>query len=199
MNTNDVVLTTVKRGGPARDRSKSERPDRRSSGKDNSMEVMETATVPKTDHSTPATVTLFTIGFTKTDAQTFFKKLQNAGVKRVIDVRLNNTGQMSGFTKKRDLPYFLRTIANIDYVHFVDLAPTEDIFDRFKNKQMDWSEYEELFNQLLQQRRPEEHYRPEDFDRACLLCSEPMAENCHRRLVAEHLRRKWGNVVIKHL
>src|ERR1035437_10093418 len=127
MNTNDVVLTTVKRGGPARDRSKSERPDRRSSGKDTAMEVMETATVPKTDNSTPATVTLFTIGFTKTDAQTFFEKIQNAGVKKVIDIRLKNTAQMAGFTKKGDLPYFLRAIANIDYVHFVELAPTEDI------------------------------------------------------------------------
>jgi uncharacterized protein (DUF488 family) len=27
---------------------------------------------------------------------------------------------------------------------------------------------------------------------SCLLCSEPMPENCHRRLVAEYLQRKWA-------
>jgi uncharacterized protein (DUF488 family) len=149
---------------------------------------------------TSGTIRLFTIGFAGKSAQTFFETLQNAGVKRLIDVRLNNVSQLAGFTKKKDLEYFLRTIANIEYLHYEDLAPTADILDRFKKKgEMDWPEYERLFNLLLDERQPEGRHKPAEFDEACLLCSEATAENCHRRLIAEHLRRKWGDVLIKHL
>jgi len=149
---------------------------------------------------TSGMIRLFTIGFAGKSAQTFFETLQNAGVKRLIDVRLNNVSQLAGFTKKKDLEYFLRVIANIEYLHYEDLAPTADILDRFKKKgEMDWPEYERLFNSLLEERRPEERHKPAEFDEACLLCSEPTAENCHRRLVAERLRDKWEEVVITHL
>jgi uncharacterized protein (DUF488 family) len=145
-------------------------------------------------------ITLFTIGFAGKTAEEFFGKLQRAGVKRLIDVRLNNVSQLAGFTKKKDLEYFLRVIGNIEYLHHEDLAPTADILDRFKKKgEMDWPEYERLFNQLLRERKPQDHHLPEEFDQACLLCSEAAAENCHRRLVAEYLRQAWGNVRIVHL
>jgi len=32
-----------------------------------------------------------------------------------------------------------------------------------------------------------------------LLCSEPTAAQCHRRLVAEYLRERWGGFTIVHL
>jgi uncharacterized protein (DUF488 family) len=145
-------------------------------------------------------INLYTIGFAGKSAEEFFGKLQSAGVRRLIDVRLNNVSQLAGFTKKKDLEYFLRAIAGIEYAHYQDLAPTSDILDRFKKKgEMNWDEYERLFNTLLQQRRPEDHHRPGEFDNACMLCSEATAENCHRRLVAEHLGREWGNVNVIHL
>jgi uncharacterized protein (DUF488 family) len=126
--------------------------------------------------------------------------LQKVGVRRLIDVRLNNVSQLAGFTKKNDLEYFLRVIAGIEYVHFEDLAPTKDILDQFKKqKEIDWSEYERQFNQLMEGRKPEARHQPGEFDQACLLCSEETAEHCHRRLVAEHLKRKWGEVEIRHL
>ncbi len=40
---------------------------------------------------------LFTIGFTKKSAEEFFTHLQNAGVRRIVDIRLNNTSQIAGF------------------------------------------------------------------------------------------------------
>ncbi|HHN66515.1 MAG TPA: DUF488 family protein, partial [Thermopetrobacter sp.] len=36
-------------------------------------------------------------------------------------------------------------------------------------------------------------------DGGCLLCSEDSPHHCHRRLVAEYLRDKWGDVEIIHL
>lgn len=155
-------------------------------------------TDPKIDENRPA-ITLFTIGFTGKTAQQFFEKLQKAGVKRLVDIRLNNVSQLAGFAKKRDLEYFLRTIANIDYDHEDELAPTKDILEDYKKGRIDWVEYERRFNLLLQQREPADHLQPEDFDRSCLLCSEVEPEHCHRRLVAEYLQFKWGNVEVQHL
>ena len=59
---------------------------------------------------------IYTIGFTKKSAETFFKLLQENNIKRVIDVRLNNSSQLAGFTKGPDLKYFLKTIGNIEAV-----------------------------------------------------------------------------------
>lgn len=144
-------------------------------------------------------IRLFTIGFTGKTAEAFFESLRKAGVRRLVDIRLNNVSQLAGFTKKRDLEYFLRVIANIDYVHELELAPTKDILDGYKKKQIDWAEYEGRFNALMIERSPAQHMTPNQFDQACLLCSELKPQHCHRRLVAEYFQREWGGVEIKHL
>ncbi len=90
---------------------------------------------------------LFTIGFTKKSAENFFTRLCNAGVKRVIDIRLNNVSQLAGFAKKDDLNYFLRTICAIEYIHVPDLAPTQDMLDEYKKHKGDWAIYEKKFMQ----------------------------------------------------
>ncbi|NES00435.1 MAG: DUF488 domain-containing protein [Symploca sp. SIO1B1] len=144
-------------------------------------------------------INLFTIGFTQKTAQKFFNILQQADIKTVIDTRLNNVSQLAGFTKKADLEYFLKTISNIDYVHIVDLAPTKDILDEYKKNKGDWDTYEQKFLQLLANRQIEQKVSPELIDGACLLCSEAKPHQCHRRLVAEYLNDKWGNVRICHL
>ena len=144
-------------------------------------------------------ITLFTIGFNGKSAEEFFETLRNAAVRRLVDVRLNNVSQLAGFTKKRDLEYFLRSIAGIAYVHEPSLAPTKDILDAYKKKRIGWNEYESQFKQLLQSRRPHEQLTSSELDRACLLCSEPTPEHCHRRLVAEYLKEQWKDITIQHL
>ncbi|MFW5766556.1 MAG: DUF488 family protein [Coleofasciculus sp.] len=144
-------------------------------------------------------INLFTIGFTQKSAQKFFDTLKQAGIKTVIDTRLNNISQLAGFTKKKDLEYFLKTISNIDYVHLLDLAPTKHILDEYKKKKGDWETYEQKFLQLLADRQIEEKVSPDLMDGSCLLCSEAKPHRCHRRLVAEYLNGKWGNVSICHL
>jgi hypothetical protein len=39
----------------------------------------------------------------------------------------------------------------------------------------------------------------EVIDEGCLLCSEDKPHHCHRRLVAEYLRDKWGGLEIRHI
>ncbi len=143
--------------------------------------------------------TLFTIGFTKKTAEEFFTKLQSANVKLLVDVRLNNVSQLAAFTKRDDLKYFLQTIAGIGYQHLPELSPTKDILDAYKKKEIEWSEYELEFQRLLQSRHIESIVRREQMDQACLLCSEPKPDHCHRRLVAEYLQACWEGVRIHHI
>lgn len=142
---------------------------------------------------------LSTIGFTKTSAEHFFTRLQRAGVKRLVDVRLHNMSQLAGFAKRDDLRYFLNAICGIEYVHRPELAPTDVMLDDYKKQGGDWTVYEKRFLDLIASRRIEETIDPSALDEACLLCSEDKPHHCHRRLVAEYLREKWKNVEIRHL
>jgi uncharacterized protein (DUF488 family) len=144
-------------------------------------------------------INLFTIGFTQKTAQRFFETLIQAGVKRIIDTRLNNISQLAGFAKRQDLAYFLHTIGRIEYIHLPELAPTQEILDDYKKKKGDWETYERKFLQLMHDRQIETHLSPDLFDRSCLLCSEANPHFCHRRLVAEYLSDQWGILTISHL
>ncbi|MBD2214678.1 DUF488 domain-containing protein [Nostoc linckia FACHB-104] len=144
-------------------------------------------------------INLFTIGFTQKTAQQFFDTLVKSGVKRVVDTRLNNISQLAGFTKRGDLEYLLRKIGDIEYVHILDMAPTKDILDDYKKNKGDWAIYESKFLALMRDRQIEQKVSPQLLDGSCLLCSEAKPHHCHRRLVAEYLRDKWGNITISHL
>jgi uncharacterized protein (DUF488 family) len=142
---------------------------------------------------------IFTIGFTRKSAERFFTELTDAGVKRLVDVRLHNLSQLAGFTKKEDLRYFTQAICGIEYIHLPELAPTPDILDAYRKRKGAWEAYEKDFLKLLRSRRIEAKIRPETLAGGCLLCSEEKPNRCHRRLVAEYLQKKWGEVEIEHL
>ena len=144
---------------------------------------------------------IFTIGFTKTTAENFFGRLKAHGIERLLDVRLNNRSQLAGFAKRDDLAYFLRELIGASYEHAPELAPTEEILTSFKKKAaMPWPQYEEFFLALMRGRQVEATLDRSSFvRRTVLLCSEATAENCHRRLVAEYLADRWGDVQIVHL
>jgi len=142
---------------------------------------------------------LTTIGFTKKPARRFFGLLRDSRVKRVVDVRLNNGSQLSGFAKQDDLAWFLREICGIEYVHVPSLAPTQALLSDYRKKRIDWDTYEVRFLNLMNEREVEKTVSPEILDSGCLLCSEHQPHRCHRRLVAEYLNNHWGGVRIKHL
>ncbi len=144
-------------------------------------------------------MTVFTIGFTKKSAQDFFTKLCRVRVNRLVDVRLNNLSQLAGFSKRDDLSYFLKAICGIEYVHLPELAPTQSMLDEYKKNGRDWPKYESQFRSLMSERHVENTVQKDLLDGACLLCSEDRPDHCHRRLVAEYLRDKWGGFEITHL
>ena len=138
-----------------------------------------------------------TLGFTKINAETFFTRLKNAGVKRLIDVRLNNVSQLAGFTKRDDLVYFCKQ-HGLEYTHMPELAPTKEILEAFKKHKGSWAQYETDFMRLME-RRKIENIEKAQIDGGCLLCSEATPHHCHRRLVAEYWENHWGDLEINHL
>jgi len=144
-------------------------------------------------------ITIFTIGFGQKTAREFFRILKGAAVRKVVDVRLNNVSQLAGFTKKDDLAFFLEGIGGMAYEHRPELAPTKEMLDGYRGGNVTWPDHEERIRQLLAERAVEDVLMPEDMDGACLLCSEPEPERCHRSIVAEYLADRWGNVTVRHL
>lgn len=144
---------------------------------------------------------IFTIGFTGTSAEHFFGRLQEAGVRKVIDTRLWADTQLAGFAKKQNLPYFLKNLSNMSYDHRHDLAPSEDILKDFKNKKIGWGEYESRYLDLMHKRRISQKLSPDEISDGCFLCAEAKPHHCHRRLLAEYLEQEWPSqkVEIIHL
>lgn len=145
-------------------------------------------------------MTIFSIGFTQRTAEEFFGALRGVGVKRLLDVRLNNTSQLAGFAKRDDLRFFLREVCGAEYEHEPLLAPTQEMLDAYKKRKGAWSEYEREFVALMRDRRIEDKISREAFAvPTALLCSEFTAEQCHRRLVMEYLAEAWGGLTLHHL
>jgi uncharacterized protein (DUF488 family) len=143
---------------------------------------------------------IYSIGFTQKTAEQFFGLLKQAGVRRLLDVRLNNVSQLAGFTKREDLQFFLKAICGAEYQHEPMLAPTQEILDDYKKRKGSWLKYEARYVALMAERKIEHKIDRSLFSiPTVLLCSEPTAEHCHRRLVLEYLDEKWGNLKFTHL
>jgi uncharacterized protein (DUF488 family) len=143
---------------------------------------------------------LYTIGFTKKTAEQFFNLLKEAGVERLVDIRLHPDSQLSGFAKREDLRYFLSQLIGCEYVNEPSLAPSDEILKAYR-KNKDWEAYETGYMQLLKERNIPVELDKATFEKekSCLLCSEAEASHCHRRLAAEEIQRYWKDVEIIHL
>ena len=144
---------------------------------------------------------LYSIGFTQKRAETFFELLRQNGIQKLVDIRVNPHGQLSGFARQEDLPYFLRELAaGCAYDYRPELAPTKDILKEYR-ADGDWPRYVARFEGLMDARGIPAVLDPADFSAqaCCLLCSEATPEQCHRRLVAERLAAHWPSVEIVHL
>ena len=145
---------------------------------------------------------IYTIGFTKKSAAEFFKALGSSGAKHLLDIRLNNTSQLAGFTKRNDLLYFLKHLVNMEYHEVPILAPEESILKEYRETG-DWRKYEQRYLELIRHRNVEQHISPALIEEGVvLLCSEAKPAHCHRRLAAEYLVKtitKNSNIKIVHL
>jgi uncharacterized protein (DUF488 family) len=144
---------------------------------------------------------LYTIGFTQKSAQEFFELLRDNGVQRLIDIRIHPHGQLSGFARQYDLPYFLDELAGqCQYLYLPVLAPTEEIMKDYR-KDGNWARYAARFEALMDERNIPAGMDRSIFSNAtgCLLCSESTPEHCHRRLVADRLAKAWPGLEVIHI
>ena len=142
-----------------------------------------------------AKLTIYTIGFTQKTAERFFSLLRDARIENLVDTRIFPNTQLSGFAKGVDLPFFLSNLIGAHYEHRVDLAPTESLLRDYRNRVLQWQDYEAQYKSLLSERRVEDHLSPTFFTRrTALLCSEASSKHCHRRLLVEYLSSSWGPI-----
>jgi uncharacterized protein (DUF488 family) len=144
-------------------------------------------------------IKLFTIGFTEKTAETFFSLLKKASVKKIIDTRLNNVSQLAGFAKGKDLEFFSKAILNAGYEHNINLAPTKELLTNYRDKKITWAQYEKEYVSILEKRNIIQKIDFEKLDGSCLLCSEHKPDMCHRRLLAEYLKKANNDIEIIHL
>lgn len=144
---------------------------------------------------------IFTIGYSKKSAKQFFGLVSSHEINLLVDVRLHNKSQLAGFTKGQDLAYFLKEICHCDYIHDEIFAPTDDILKSYRNKEITWQQYVDRYLVLVNSRQCETRFSEvvSNHSNICLLCTEPLPEQCHRRLLAEYLATKLPNVTIYHI
>ncbi len=133
---------------------------------------------------------IYTMGFTQKTAEQFFELIKKNGVELLVDVRLNNKSQLAGFTKGTDLAYFLKEICGTKYIHCDEFAPTKELLSDYQKGKASWDDYVNVFDEIMERRGAYKKFldRFGQFNKVCLLCSEPTPEQCHRRLVAEKIQ-----------
>jgi uncharacterized protein (DUF488 family) len=143
---------------------------------------------------------IYTIGFTKKTAKQFFALLTKNGIKKVVDIRLNNKSQLAGFAKGADLKYFLE-LHGIEYEHNMMLAPTDELRKKYNDKKlkMSFEEYTTEFTKIMEQRGCIVKLQNENLDKFCYLCSEEKPDKCHRRLVVYGIKGSNKDIQIIHL
>ncbi len=125
--------------------------------------------------------------------------LRDAGVDAVVDVRLRNTGQLAGWSKRDDLAFILDTFG-IAYHPRPEVAPTPELLDRYR-RDRDWARYEIEYPRIIAERATLPAFAEllNRFERPCLLCSEPEPTRCHRRLLCERLVAGQPGLDVVHL
>jgi uncharacterized protein (DUF488 family) len=134
---------------------------------------------------------IYTIGFTKKTLEDFVTRLKKENVQRIVDIRLNDSSQLSGFAKSPDLAFILKQFG-IEYISVKSLAPDKALLDKYR-KDKNWKEYEANFKALMNARNAKDTLNNLQLDKkiSCFLCSEDKPEKCHRRLVAELLDKNF--------
>ena len=142
---------------------------------------------------------LFTIGFTGKSAEKFFGLLETSKATKLIDIRINRTSQLAGFAKEPDLRFFLPKLAGMEYQVWEEFAPTKELLASYRDKEIEWEEFAQKYQDLINVRGTLEKSSQTDFENAVLLCSEREPEKCHRTLLAELITKKFPHLGVTHL
>lgn len=132
--------------------------------------------------------TLYTIGTSGRHDDDFIAVLKQHQIDAVIDIRLRNEGRYYKFASGKHIKVLCEA-QGIAYRHDTRFSPTAEMLDRYKTDQ-DWPAYERAYRALVAERDMPAIWAQVTaggYLRACLLCAERTAEQCHRRLLGEAL------------
>jgi uncharacterized protein YeaO (DUF488 family) len=98
------------------------------------------------------------------------------------------------------LAYFINKLCGCEYAHDTYFAPDRELLDNYKKGNVTWVDYEVQFNEQMNRKDIVAYFTENygKYDSVCLLCSEDMPKQCHRRLLAEKITNTKGGDV-KHL
>lgn len=142
---------------------------------------------------------VFTLGFTEKTAEKFFELLKASGATKVIDIRINRVSQLAGFAKEQDLRFFIPKLTGVEYLVREDLAPSKELLASYRDGSLEWNEFAEKYQELLEEREVPQKLSEYEFADAVLLCSENEPYKCHRTLIAQLLVEKYPNIEIINL
>jgi uncharacterized protein (DUF488 family) len=139
-------------------------------------------------------MTIFTIGYEGASPDAFLRRLTEAGVCVVVDVRDLPLSRKPGFSKTALSASLERS--GVGYRHVRDLGCPKPIRDRYR-ADGDWDSYTEAYMEHLRGQQP----ALAELGRLCatapaaLLCYEADPNQCHRTYVARAVARLTDGIV----
>ena len=136
---------------------------------------------------------LYTLSAYETTARTFFDRLTAENTSLVLDVRLNTASQLCGFTKDKDLAFFIPKLCGAAYVHDTMFAPAKEILDAYIHNRSSWQDYSDAYGYLMEQRNAWQSYQKKyaGFSCVCLLGTATRKRRSHSEILYELLRRNF--------
>ena len=121
----------------------------------------------------------------ETTAAEFFQRVAAEETDLVLDVRLNNSSQLCGFTKKKDLEFFVPKLSGAKYVHDLLFAPDKGLLELYTKKRIGWEEYSDAYDLLLDKRKAMAIYakKYKDFACVCLLGTQTKKRRSHNEIL----------------
>lgn len=141
---------------------------------------------------------LFTIGYEGLTPGSLIERLQDAGIKRVVDVRELPLARRRGFSKS-PLAAALEQ-SGIRYEHVRALGNPKPTRDRYKRGDVEGGA-REYRSHLHNGSKPALLELADSLaaEKTCLLCVEQSHEDCHRAVIAGAVAERLRHVAIVHL
>ena len=132
---------------------------------------------------------IHTISAYETTASKFFGCLEERKIDLALDVRLKNTNQLAGFTKRDDLAYFVKRLTGAEYKHDLLFAPAPTLFERYIHGNIDWDAYASAYRDDLRERNAIEQFfdRYGDKRSVALVGTATRARRSHAEVLKEML------------
>ncbi len=139
--------------------------------------------------------TIYTVGYEGMVIEEFIKKLKNANIQQLIDVREIPLSRKNGFSKTI-LQEKLKEVG-ITYKHYSELGSPKRIRHQLHqdwNYESFFKEYKEIIKDEDVQQKIKDVEKDAKIKKTVLLCFEKDYTKCHRRLIAEELKEQGWKV-----